>query len=79
MDPDSTKTPTTVPEELMDQLHKANDTFRDARKSLESELNGTRQQDRIKTAADALRAAERDVEQITEQIQQKLHASGPEK
>jgi len=73
MDPESTKTPTSVPEELMDQLHKANDTFRDARKNLESELNGTRQDDRIRTAADSLRAAERDVEEITDQIQKKLH------
>ena len=73
MDPESTKTPTSVPEELMDQLHKANDTFRDARKNLESELNGTRQDDRIRTAADSLRAAEREVEEITEQIQKKLH------
>jgi len=73
MDSESTKTPTSVPEELMDQLHKANDTFRDARKNLESELNGTRQDDRIRTAADSLRAAERDVEEITDQIQKKLH------
>jgi hypothetical protein len=78
MDSDSTKTPSSVPDELMDQLHKANDTFREARRCLESELNGTRQQDRIKTAADGLRAAERDVEEITEQIQKKLHPSGPE-
>jgi len=73
MDSESTKTPTSVPEELMDQLHKANDTFCDARKNLESELNGTRQDDRIRTAADSLRAAERDVEEITDQIQKKLH------
>ena len=79
MDSDSTKTPTPVPEDLMDQLHKANDTFRDARKNLESELNGARQQDRVRAAADGLRAAELDVEQITEQIQKKLHPSVPEK
>ena len=70
---DSTNTPAPVPEELMDQLHKANDNFRDARKNLESELNGTRQEGRVRAAADGLRAAEAQVEEVTEQIQKELH------
>ena len=78
MDSDSPKGSAQVPKELMDELHKANDAFRDARKNLESELDGTHQQERVKTAADQMRAAERDVEQITEQIQKRLHPSGPE-
>jgi hypothetical protein len=58
-----------VPELLMRRLHDANEGFGRARAGLESTLaSPTRTEAELKQAADALRAAERELEEVTRAI-----------
>ena len=58
-----------VPEPLMQRLHEANDGFGRARAGLESTLaSPTRTEAELKQAAEALRAAERELEEVTRAI-----------
>jgi hypothetical protein len=73
--PDSTAQ---VPEALMQQLHQATDRFHAARQELERwmEASEYRHQERISAAAQGLREAEREVEEIEQRISELLHKSG---
>jgi hypothetical protein len=70
-----------VPEELMQQLHQATERFHAARQELEQQMAGTedRHQERLTTAADHLRDAERDLEQVEQRIKQALAGDGKSK
>jgi F0F1-type ATP synthase membrane subunit b/b' len=65
-----------LPEDLLQQLHDANDQLHDARVEFEKALNnsGYRHQERIDQAAERLREAERYVEEITAKIDRRLRA-----
>ncbi|HEY8751826.1 MAG TPA: hypothetical protein VIM11_27845 [Tepidisphaeraceae bacterium] len=64
-----------VPDQLMDELHKANQKFHEARVELEHQMEGSEDhhQQRVDSASEGLRAAERQVEAVTEQIDKSLH------
>ena len=68
-----------VPEELMNQLHEANDHFHRAREHLEAQMEGSefRHQERVDNAAEKVRSAEREVEDASERIGQELRAQKP--
>ena len=68
-----------LPDELMDQFHKANDRFHEARMNLEAQMAGIdhRHNQRVEQAADAVHAAELEVEEITDKISKELHADSP--
>jgi hypothetical protein len=59
-----------VPENLMDDLHKANEHFHDARVELEKQMDVAEplHSQRVETASEGVRAAEREIEAVTEQI-----------
>jgi hypothetical protein len=61
-----------VPDELMHRLHDAMARFHAAREELERSMAGAeyRHQERIDLAADHLRQAERDLQQIDEAIKE---------
>lgn len=65
-----------VPNDLMDQLHKANDHFHQAREQLEAQMNGVefRHQERVNSASEAVRVAEREVEEVSDRIGQELRS-----
>ena len=65
-----------VPDELMDRFHKANERFHEARENMEAQMRGIdhRHQERVNAATDAVLAAEREVEEATDKIEQELHA-----
>lgn len=71
----SPKPATPVPDELMDRFHKANEHFHEARQNLEAQMRGIdhRHQQRVNAATDAVLAAEREVEEATDKIEQELH------
>ena len=59
-----------VPEPLMRRLHDANEAFTRARAGLDGVLaSPTHTNAEVQVAADALRAAERELEQVTQEIQ----------
>jgi predicted NodU family carbamoyl transferase len=68
-----------LPDELMEQLHRANHHFHEARKNLEAQMEGTeyRHQDRVDAAAEGVRAAEREVEEVTDRIAKEMHGDEP--
>ena len=76
MDTSSTKPAGPLPEELMDQYHKAIDHFHEARKNLEATMAGIdhRHNERVSHAAEGVQAAEREVEEISERIGQELRS-----
>ena len=76
METTSNKPAGPVRDELMDQLHKANDHFHQARENLEAQMKGVeyRHQERVNNAAEGIRAAEREVEEISERIGQELRS-----
>ena len=58
-----------VPEPLMRRLHDANEAFARARAGLDAVLaSPTRTSEEVQAATDTLRAAEREIEQVTEAI-----------
>jgi len=63
-----------VPEELLGQLHDANDRFHKGREQVEAAMDGTeyRHQERINQAEEELVRAERQVEEVERQIQEEL-------
>jgi DNA repair exonuclease SbcCD ATPase subunit len=67
-----------VPEELMEQLHRAAERFHECRQQLEQWMDSSeyRHQERIDAATEQLRQAERQVEEVEEQIRSVL-GSGP--
>ncbi len=66
----------TVPNELMDKLHEANQKFGEARKDLEEKMDASeyRHQERVNESAARIREIEKQVEEVSEQISKKLHA-----
>ena len=67
--PDLQPTSHGVPEPLMRRLHDANEGFGRARSGLETVLaSPTRTGAELQQAADALRAAERELEEVTREI-----------
>jgi hypothetical protein len=68
-----------VPEELMQRLHAANESFHDSRQEWERMLGNTedRHQERIDQAAEKLRAAERELEEANEAIRRALRQNAP--
>ncbi len=70
------KTAGPVPDDLMDKLHKANDRFHQAREQLEAQMNGVefRHQERVNNASEAVRVAEREVEEVSDRIGQELRS-----
>jgi predicted nucleic acid-binding Zn-ribbon protein len=67
-----------VPEELLGQLHEANDRFHKGREQVEAAMDGTeyRHQERINQAAEELRRAEREVEEVEQRIEEELGKAG---
>jgi len=67
-----------VPDELMDRLHRANERFHVSRQDLERWMDSWefRHQERVDAAEEQFRQAEREVEDVTEQIRRVL-ANGP--
>ena len=65
-----------VPDELIDELHGANQKFHEARVHLEEQMDGTehRHQERVDAAASDVREAEQKLEAVSDQISQTLHA-----
>ena len=65
-----------VPDDLMQELHAAAQRFHAAREELERWLNASefRHQERVDAAAEQLRAAEREVEDVEERIKKALAA-----
>jgi hypothetical protein len=59
-----------VPDELMQRLHEANVRFHQGRERLEATSAGSeyRHEKRVEAAMDELRQAEREVEEVEEQI-----------
>jgi len=79
MENPSTKPAGPVPNELMDQLHQANDHFHKARENLEAQMKAVENnhQERVNIAAENVRAAEVEVEEISERIGQELRSQKP--
>src|SRR5579859_5911339 len=79
METNSDKSPGPVPDELVEQLHTAIDHFHKARENLEEQMKDTDQQhqERVNAAADGVRAAEREVEEISDKISQELRSQEP--
>jgi len=77
MESDATQPAKPVPEKLIEELHKANEHFHDARKHLETQMEDTdfSHQVRVDAAAEGVRAAEKEVEAISEKIRKELHPS----
>jgi hypothetical protein len=75
MTPKTTEPVSPVPDQLMDDLHKANQRFHAARVELEHQMDGSEQshQERVSAASEGVQAAEREVEAVTEQIGKSLH------
>ena len=71
-----TKNAGPVSDDLMDQLHKANDRFHRAREQLEAQMKGVeyRHQERVNSASKAVRVAEREVEEVSERIGHELRS-----
>lgn len=59
-----------IPEELLRQLHDANEHFRHSRQEVERAMEGSefRHQERLTNAGDKLREAEREVQTAEERI-----------
>ena len=67
--PDLQPTSHGVPEPLMRRLHEANEGFGRARAGLDTVMSSpTRTEAELQQAADALRAAERELEEVTREI-----------
>jgi hypothetical protein len=64
-----------VPDELLDQLHAANQRLHESREQLEEALDGDemRHQERVDAAADQLRRAQHDWEEVDRKIHDTLH------
>ena len=69
-----TETSAQIPQELMQQLHQATERFHAARQEMEHWMDASefRHQERLSQAADHLREAEREVEQVEAKIRQTL-------
>jgi hypothetical protein len=75
MNSNSTSNAETVPDELMKELHGANEHFHRARETLETEMEGAeyRHQERVDAATENVRVAEREVEEVSGKISKQLH------
>jgi hypothetical protein len=59
-----------VPDELVNQLHEANEHFHSAKEQLDQAMNDSEfdHQTRVQAGTDRVRDAEREVEEVTEKI-----------
>lgn len=60
-----------VPDELLQKLHEANQRLHESKEHLERQMAGTeyRHQERVDEAENRFRSAEREVEEVTKQIE----------
>lgn len=67
-----------ISEELLQRLHQATDRFHECRRLLEEAMDGSeyRHQERVDAAEERLRQAEREVEEIDQQIKNQLSSPG---
>ena len=79
METPSTKPAGPLPDELMQQYHKAVDRFHEARENLEATMAGIdhRHNERVHHAAEGVQAAEREVEEVSDRIGQELRSQQP--
>ena len=67
-----------LPQELLDQLRRANEHFHQSREEWEKWLEASefRHEERVEAARQELREAEREVEEVEERIRKALASSG---
>lgn len=63
-----------VPEDLINELHRASEHFHESRQHLEEAMDGSnyRHQERVNAAGEELKQAEKKLEEVEEQIKKKL-------
>jgi hypothetical protein len=72
---EQTRTPAPkLPDELLDQLHKANEHFHESKKQLDHAIDGTeyRHQERVNDATNEIRNAEHEAEEVDKKIHEAL-------